>query len=119
MKKTLVLAVMATAMLTSCKEVLYTANYQNLQQTQVVLSNNNFKVLGSFSGSITGLKYKLNVKNAEGLVSQAKRKMLENAKAAGVELTGSRALVNLSVDAIHSTTRVTVTVSGDIIEFTK
>ncbi|XGA82096.1 hypothetical protein OEG92_11985 [Polaribacter sejongensis] len=43
-----------------------------------------------------------NITNKEGIISRAKAKMLEQAKAAGVELIGSRALVNVSVDLIET-----------------
>ena len=49
----------------------------------------------------------------------AKQDFLNNARAAGVELTGSRAIVNACVDYITNGDRITVTFSAEIIEFTK
>ena len=43
--------------------------------------------------------------------------MLEEAKAAGVELIGSRALVNVSVDLIETKKRISATMTAEIIEF--
>lgn len=103
----------------SCKATLYVGNYGQVNQTQVVLSGANFKVLGSFTGVATQKKFKMTVQDQQGLISVAKAKILANAKAAGVDLTGSRALVNVCVDVVQNSSKVTVTVSGEIIEFTK
>lgn len=90
-----------------------------MNQTQVVLSNSSFKVLGSFTGVATYKKKVVSVKQKEGIIAAAKANLLENAKAAGIELVGSRALVNITVDVIQNPRRVTATVSAEIIEFTK
>ena len=83
----------------------------NNTQTEVILERNNFKTLGTFSGTITE-------KNVEGIISQARKQMLENAKLAGVELTGSRTITNVAIDLIQNDVRVIVTYSATIIEFT-
>jgi len=101
----------------SCKSTYYNAALTPITQTQVELSQANFNTLGTFSGLASEKTYNLGIKNAEGVVSQAKKKMLENAKAAGVELVGSRALVNVSIDVIQNENRVTVTYNATIIEF--
>ncbi|HAA00253.1 MAG TPA: hypothetical protein PK637_03605 [Flavobacteriales bacterium] len=105
--------------LTSCKATYYSGSYGQLNQTQVVLSTSNFKHLGTFSGISSIKKMKLSIKDREGLISEARKNLLQNAKSAGVELTGSRTLVNVSVDMIQNPKRVVVTVTGDIIEFLK
>lgn len=121
MKKylSLVSVVLILGFLSSCKPTFYVGNYGQVNQTQVVLSDAKFKVLGSFTGLATDKKKVVGVKHREGLVAQAKANLLANAKSAGVELTGSRALVNVTVDVIQNENRVTVTVSAEIIEFTK
>lgn len=105
--------------LTSCKSTLYSGNYGQVNQTQVVLSNANFKVLGTFKGVATEKKIKMTVKNQEGIISKARQNLLENAKAAGVELTGSRTLINVSTDLVENNMKATVTMTAEIIEFTK
>lgn len=106
-------------MLVACKPTNYAGSYGQINQTQVVLTAANFKVLGSFHGTATAKKYKMTVKDQQGVISQAKGNMLANAKAAGIELTGSRALVNVSVDVVDNSNKLTATVTADIIEFTK
>ena len=117
MKKIIFLALIAST-LTACKPTLYSGNFGQVNQTQVVLSNANFKVLGSFSGTVTENKMTSSVKDREGIISQAKRNLLANAKAKGIELTGSRTLTSVCVDVVQNSRKVTVTVSAEIIEFT-
>lgn len=117
MKKLLFVCTAALLLISSCKSTSYTGSIGQVTQTQVVLSGSNFKVLGSFSGTASERIEVIGIKNREGLVAQAKANMLANAKSAGVELTGSRALVNVAVDVIQNDKRVTTTVSAEIIEF--
>ncbi|MBK8245288.1 MAG: hypothetical protein IPK88_17820 [Saprospiraceae bacterium] len=105
--------------LVSCKPTLYFGSYGQINQTQVVLSNSNFKVLGSFKGMASEKKMQISIKGNEGLINIAKSNLLASAKSAGIELTGSRTLVNVCVDIIQNKKRVTVTISAEIIEFTK
>lgn len=104
----------------SCSKTVYT--YEGLMgnntQTEVILQSNNFKSLGTFSGTITEKKLNRDKTNVEGIISQARKQMLENAKSAGVELTGSRTVTNVAVDLIQNDVRVIVTYSATIIEFT-
>jgi len=103
---------------TSCRTAsLHSGGYQQHNQTQTILSSSNFKVLGSFSGTATEKIMTGNITNKEGIVSQAKANMLQKAKAAGVELIGSRTLVNVSVDILETKKRITATLSAEIIEF--
>ena len=124
MKKTIIIPIsfLLFAILSSCKPTQYggsNAFYGQVNQTQVVLSEANFKVLGSFVGHSTARTSLLSVKDKEGLVTAAKQDFLNNAKAAGVTLTGSRTIINSCVDFLNNDNRVTVTFSGEIIEFTK
>ena len=114
--------VLIMAVFPSCRSTRFGGSnefYGQVNQTQVVLSNANFRVLGSFVGTSTSKVNILSVKDKEGLVTAAKQDFLNNAKAAGVTLTGSRAIVNSCVDFMNNDKRVTVTFSGEIIEFTK
>ncbi|QVY65822.1 DUF6567 family protein [Polaribacter sp. Q13] len=117
MKKTFII-IAITAALTSCKTTsLYSGGYEQQNQTQTILSSSNFNVLGSFTGTATEKILTGNITNKEGIISRAKAKMLEEAKAAGVELIGSRALVNVSVDLIETKKRISATMTAEIIEF--
>lgn len=123
MRKIIVFAVIiVTVAFSSCKTTYFGGSnefYGQVNQTQVVLDNANFRVLGSFVGSSTSRTSLLSVRDKDGLVTAAKQDFLNNAKAAGVTLTGSRAIVNSCVDYLNNGKRVTVTFSGEIIEFTK
>jgi hypothetical protein len=118
MKKMYIAAIMI-GLLSSCKPTSYLGNYGQVNQTQVILSGSNFKVLGSFKGIATEKNMKMSIRDMEGLVSKAKTNLLTNAKSAGVDLTGSRTLVNVCVDIIQNRKMVTATISAEIIEFTK
>ncbi len=101
----------------SCKTVIYTGNIGNQVQTQVQLSQKNFKVLGSFTGSATARTATMGIKNAEGLFAEAKANLISNAKSAGVELTGARTLINVTYDMLQNPNRVHVVIHAEIIEF--
>ncbi|MCD8402291.1 hypothetical protein LNI98_03980 [Tenacibaculum dicentrarchi] len=118
MKKLMILAVVAVVSI-SCKTSRYLGDIGQHNQTQVVLNQANFKCLGSFSGESYSKKKKFNFKNNEGALVQAKLNLIENAKNAGVELTGSRALINITTDIIEHDTKVLARVTAEIIEFTK
>ena len=75
--------------------------------------------MGSFTGIASEKKNVVGVKNREGLISEAKKNLLANAKAAGIELTGSRTLINITTAVVQNKNRITVTLSADIIEFVK
>jgi len=116
MKKIILSFVMIT-LFASCRTSLHVGGYNQLNQTQTVLSSSNFNVLGSFTGTATTKIKTGNITNKEGIIAQAKAKLLENAKAAGVELTGSRTLVNVTIDIIETKKRINATMSAEIIEF--
>lgn len=101
----------------SCKTTSYTGNIGQSVVTEVSLSGANFKVLGSFTGTATAKKTAINIKNKSGVVSGAKMDLINNAKTAGVELTGSRTLINVTTDIIENSNRLTCTMSAEIIEF--
>jgi hypothetical protein len=114
MKKVILVMLIATAF-TSCRPSKH--SFTQMNQTRTVLSSANFEMLGSFKGTATVKILTGNITDKEGVVYQAKAKMLESAKLAGVELTGSRSLVNVSIDIIETNKRISATVSAEIIEF--
>lgn len=117
MKKAILIMIAAVALISCKTSSIYSGGYQQQNRTQINLSSANFNVLGSFTGTATEKIMTGNITNKEGIISQAKAKMLEQAKAAGVELTGSRALVNVSVDMIKTKKRISATMTAEIIEF--
>lgn len=120
MKKSIIgISILTIIVLNSCKLTRYEGHYGQINQSQVVLSSANFKVLGSFKGIASAKKSKLSIKNEEGIIAMAKANMIENAKNQGVILTGSRTFINVTVDLIQNPKMVTATVTAEIIEFTK
>ncbi|MFM2207165.1 MAG: hypothetical protein RL213_1140 [Bacteroidota bacterium] len=117
--KKLFISILLISSFSACKRTFYIGNYGQGNQTQVVLSGSNFSILGSFKGIATEKKKKVSIRDVEGMISKAKNNLLANAKAAGVELKGSRTLANVSVDIIENRKMVTYTVAAEIIEFTK
>jgi hypothetical protein len=119
MKKNFLFLCIALLM-ASCKVMTtYTIDHGELNQTSVVLSNANFTILGHFHGTVSEKKLKKNIQEMEGLISKAKTKLYESAKSSGVEMDGSRTLVNVAVDIVQNNKWVSVTVSGDVIEYFK
>lgn len=114
------MAITVCLLAVSCKPIAYvSSNIGQVNQTHVDLSSANFKVLGSFTGTAWEKKNQISLKGDQGVLTNAKKNLFENAKAAGVELTGSRALINLTTDIKSNSKHITATVSGEIIEFTK
>lgn len=115
----LLLAVVFLLSAISCQSTKYQGALGNTTTTHVELNNANFNVLGSFIGVASAKKVVWSIKDRAGLISEAKKDLLEEAKKAGVELTGARALINFTVDIIENRNRITCSVSAEIIEFTK
>ncbi len=115
--KKLLFVIITGLLITSCKMTTYTGDYGQVNKTQVVLSSSNFKVLGSFTGTAYAKRTGASIKNDIGLVALAKADLLANAKKEGVELTGSRTMINVVVDFIENTKHVSATVTAEIIEF--
>lgn len=87
------MAVAAIIMLSSCGASHYLTTNANLQQTNVVLSQNNFHVVKNVESSVTA-KYWF------GIGGISKKALQENAVAEltkKANLTGSQALVNVTV----------------------
>lgn len=117
--KRIIVYIFLIAGISSCKDTFYVGSVGQHHDTQVLLTNSNFRVLGSFEGTATYRKKQVGIKEKEGIVSSAKQDFLQKAKSAGVELTGSRAIINVVTDIIENKNRITVTYAGEIIEFTK
>lgn len=115
----IILAICLFFSLNSCKIAVYESNIGQSISTEIDLSEANFNVLGSFTGSSSVKKTSLSVRGQEGIVSLAKKDLLENAKKAGIELKGARALINVSTDIVENKTRINCTISAEIIEFVK
>lgn len=103
--------------MTSCGISSQMTINENQNQTQVVLSQNNYEVIGSVSASQSA-SYVLGIGglSKKALESNAMAEMYENA-----HLTGSQAIVNpsvsTSVEEYLVFTRVTVFARGTIVEF--
>lgn len=104
----------------SCKPTSFISSIGNINSTEISLKEANFEVLGSYSGTYTTKRTLANIKNNQGLISNAKAELLKAAEADGVTLTGgSRTLSNVVIDVVENRKRVTCTITAEIIEFTK
>jgi len=88
--------------------------------TQVELSKKNFQVIGSVTGeSSAGYVFGVFGPSKQNLMDQARRDMISKAKLTGA----SRAVANITTDlkktAYPFYSKITIYVSGDVIEFTE
>ncbi len=126
MKKfSFVIALGVGLLMASCSTGRYVSNSQNLNlnQTQVVLSEANFKVVKNVSTSVVFKeKWKF---SAEQLKQSAYAALVKEAK-----LTGSQTLINVTMEQVDRKTapflglgipkyQSAILVSGTVIEFTK
>lgn len=117
MKKIISIIILAIAF-TSCRTASSHSDVSQKQnKTQTIISDSNFIVLGSFTGTASERIMTGNIKNKKGIIAQAKANLLKKAKRKGVKLIGSRALVNVSVEILETKKRKTATMSAEIIEF--
>lgn len=121
MKKLLLASVVAACVLglSSCGISQNLTSNQNQNQTSVVLSQDNYRIIGTASGEVTG-RYIFGLGNIRkhALRANAIDEMTKNAK-----LSGSQAIVNTTVkQSVKMITpiyvEVTVTATGNIVEFT-
>lgn len=121
MKKILLASVVAACVLglSSCGISQNLTSNQNQNQTSVVLSQDNYRIIGTASGEVTG-RYVFGLGNIrkQALRANAIDEMTKNAK-----LSGSQAIVNTTVkQSVKMITpiyvEVTVTATGNIVEFT-
>ena len=121
MKKLLLASVVAACVLglSSCGISQNLTSNQNQNQTSVVLSQDNYRIIGTASGEVTG-RYIFGLGNIRkhAVRANAIDEMTKNAK-----LSGSQAIVNTTVkQSVKMITpiyvEVTVTATGNIVEFT-
>ena len=115
MKKLLV--AFSLCLLCSCSAHLYNMSNHNISETQVVLDNANFTVIGKVSGSASA-SYVL------GIGGLSQKSLKGNAVAAMYEkanLTGSQAIINVTfkqrVSNVLIYSKIEYTASGTIVEF--
>ena len=122
MKKLLfsLILLVGVVVLSGCSAHLYPTFNSNLSQTDVVLSQKNFKVVGQAEGSAsTTLVFGIGGLSKKALNGNAIAAMWENAK-----LTGSQTIVNVNVKSSFAGcapfyVKNTYTATGTIIEFTE
>ena len=123
MKKILLIGAVIASMLSfsSCGVTSNLTSNQNQNQTSVVLSQNNYKVIGKTSAEVTG-KYVLGFGNIrkKALKDNGIDEMMKKANLEG----GSKAITNITVkSSVKMITplymEVSMTATGNIIEFTK
>ena len=121
MKKLLVFAlVLGSLLFTSCAAHMLPVSHNNLSQTETVLTQKNFKVIGQVKGeaSATYILY-VGGLSKKALNDNAISNMYENAN-----LTGSQTIINTYVKTTIGGffpfyTKHTYTATGTIIEFTE
>ena len=121
MKKIFLLAVVAcAALLTSCSTHFYSSSNASVSKTEVVLSQNNFKVVGQAEGVATVTQVLgIGGCSQKAIRSNAVAEMFKNAN-----LTGSQTIININVkQAIAGVPpfyyHTTYSATGTIVEFTK
>lgn len=109
-KKMLIFGLGIVALLaTSCMSQQSLTSNLNMNQTQVVLSQANYKIIGTARGEAKGASA------SKLVVNNAYAQMIKNAN-----LTGSQALINVNYERITTlTNKQQVVVTGTIIEFVK
>jgi hypothetical protein len=119
--KNLILVSLIMALFASCATFNPNVHSQNVNQTQVVLTNNNFKVIKRVQGSATATYvFGIGGLNKKGLVASSRKDMYESAK-----LDGSQIIISEHTEWKMSSVvpfvwgSATVTTSGYVIEFTK
>ena len=119
MKRIAILLIGMTLLLSSCAVHNGLTRNQNNHTTQVVLSQNNYKVLSSVKGSVsTTYIFGIGGISKNALINKARAKMMAETNIEG----GAKAIINETVEVKQSlflfVNKYKVTVSGHIIEFT-
>lgn len=116
MKK--ILLMLSLCLLCGCSAHLYNASNYNISETQVVLDDANFKVVGSAEGSVTAsYVFGIGGLSQKALKGNAIAEMYKNAN-----LTGSQAIINVTFKERVSSyvlvySQIEYTATGTIIEF--
>ena len=113
-------AIAATVLLTSCAASVHHTTNHNVTQTNVELSQKNYRVVGTAQGSAR-------ISRVFGIGGISKRAIRDNAyneMVKNANLTGSQAIINTTVETKHRGVppfymRSVVTSYGQIIEFTE
>ena len=119
MKKLFILALtLGALMLTGCAAHIYSAKNANLSQTEVVLSQKNFRVVGMAEGHASATY----ICGIGGLSKKAIRSNAVSEMFKGANLKGSQAIININVkQAVGGVppffTRHTYIATGTIVEF--
>lgn len=121
MKKVMLfLALSVSIVLTSCGGSASVMGNTNVSQTNVELSKKNFNILGKVSGESTNTHiFFIGGMSNTALLEKAKNDMMANAN-----LSGSKAVINVTYDKHYNGflpfySKVTITASAYIIEFTE
>jgi hypothetical protein len=121
MKKVMLfLALSVSIALASCGGSASVMGNTNVSQTNVELSKKNFNILGKIRGESTNINI-LGIGGASNtaILESAKNNMMSNAN-----LSGSKAIINVTYDKHYNGffplySKVTVTASAYIVEFTE
>lgn len=102
-------------LLSACLPSKYIGNYGQYNQTEISLTESNYKILGSYTGKSTiRSKYEFGY---EGMISEARKNLWQNANKEGIKQEGSRILFNVNLEIMYRFTRRMAVVTADIIEF--
>jgi len=99
---------------------LHSFTYETLNRTEVVLSENNFRVVGPVEGTVSCTYiFGIGGMSKKTIRDNAVQQMFKNAN-----LKGSQTIINVNVSMTHQTvlgiwTKEEVTAYGTIIEYTK
>lgn len=120
MKKIYMLLLLVSAVMTSCASHHGLPKNHNQNTTEVVLTKNNFKVVSMVKGEAEAT-YVLGFGglSKNGLVSEAKAKMLANAGLEGTARTVINEVVEVKTSGLFFVSKYKVIVSAQIIEFTE
>lgn len=121
MKKCLFVAAIAAAgLLSSCATSMHLTTNHNVTQTNVDLSQKNYRVIGTVEGSAT-------ISRVLGIGGVSKKAIKDNAYANMVKnakLSGSQAIVNTTTEVknrgvVPFYVKTVVTTTGQVVEFTE
>ncbi len=113
-------AIVAAGLMTSCASSAYLTTNRNVSQTNVELSQKNYRVIGTVEGSSkVGRVLGIGGLSREAIKANAYADMVKNAK-----LTGSQAIINTTIDMKQRGVfpfywKTVVTSHGQVVEFTE
>ena len=120
MKKPAILLIIMSLFLTSCASHFGLPKNYNEITTQVVLTKKNFKVIKIVKGEAQATYiFGIGGLAKNGLVAEAKAKMLETAGMEGAARTVVNEIVEVKTSGFLFVNKYKVIVSGQIVEFTE